>query len=433
MSLKLPDILILSGVQGDTRRYRTFHLYEQLRLAGIDCTLSHLTDPNLLDKASQAALVFLHRVPLDGCVKDLLAILHRHEALVIADVDDLLFDPAAFRWIDSPDFQDPVRVALYQEEMRRHRLSLDTCQAVLASTKFLADRVHLLGKLTWVHRNAFSLEMLELSDAASERRRKDQDRIVIGYASGTPTHDRDFAVIKPAIQHVLRQHPHTELVLVGPLNPGADWGGLANRVRRLPKVPWRKLPEVLAQFDINLAPLVTDNPFAQSKSEIKYMEAALVRVPTIASPMEAFNYAIYSGKNGILASNTSEWIDAFNLLVGQPDARQDMGARAYSDVMVRYHPITRGKELVVTLSEISESLLGEPSRVLHSGRDAISSSSPSLQAPAGLPIDPAIERSPTLLRMALYSLRYRGVGTLLKQGWVYFRRLLAPVFPFKSS
>jgi hypothetical protein len=35
--------------------------------------------------------------------------------------------------------------------------------------------------------------------------------------------------------------------------------------------------------------------------------------------------------------------------------------------------------------------------------------------------------------MALYSLRYRGVGTLLKQGWVYFRRLLAPVFPFKSS
>jgi hypothetical protein len=38
------SILILSGARGDTRRYRTFHLYEQTRLAGLECQLSHVTD-----------------------------------------------------------------------------------------------------------------------------------------------------------------------------------------------------------------------------------------------------------------------------------------------------------------------------------------------------------------------------------------------------
>ena len=41
---------------------------------------------------------------------------------------------------------------------------------------------------------------------------------------------------------------------------------------------WRELPWIIAQTDINLAPLEMDNPFCQAKSEIKFVEAALVGV-----------------------------------------------------------------------------------------------------------------------------------------------------------
>jgi glycosyltransferase involved in cell wall biosynthesis len=45
-----------------------------------------------------------------------------------------------------------------------------------------------------------------------------------------------------------------------------------------------------------------DNPFSQSKSEIKFMEAALLGIPTVASPTQAFQHAIISGENGYLAA-----------------------------------------------------------------------------------------------------------------------------------
>src|SRR5690606_377751 len=123
----------------------------------------------------------------------------------------LIFDTAAFSWIDSPDFQDRVRAGLYLEDMRRSRLPLETCQAVTASTGFLAGQVRLLGKPAWVHRNAFSLEMLALSEAAVHSRPGRSGALTIGYASGTPTHNRDFEAVKPALREILRRYPHTEL------------------------------------------------------------------------------------------------------------------------------------------------------------------------------------------------------------------------------
>ena len=419
------SILILSGVRGDTRRYRTLHLFEQLRLVGIDCALSHLTDPQLPRLLERAKMVIFHRTPLDGYVDKLLERLRRRGALVILDVDDLVFDPAAFQWIDSPDFQDPLRAKLYRAEMERQREMLDSSQAVLASTDFLAERVRNYGKPAWMHRNAFSHEMLELSEAAYSSRRTNRERIVIGYASGTPTHDRDFEIAKPALKHILQRFHHMELWLIGKLDPGSNWGVLADRIKRIPWVPWRKLPELMVQLDINLAPLVIDNPFAQSKSEIKYMEAALLRLPTVASPTGAFQTAIRSGENGFLANTPAEWAEALESLVREQGVRLQVGQRAYEHALAHYHASRRAHELLATLNQIQESLAGSPLE---------SAEASHTQYPVqGFRIDPAIERSPSLWRMALYSLRHRGIRTLGTQVWIYIRRLLAPVWPYRRS
>jgi hypothetical protein len=54
MAHEPPPLLIVSGIQGDPRRYRAFHLYEQARLAGLKCELSYMADPDLKKKVEQS-------------------------------------------------------------------------------------------------------------------------------------------------------------------------------------------------------------------------------------------------------------------------------------------------------------------------------------------------------------------------------------------
>ena len=413
-------VLVLSGVRGDTRRYRTLHLHQQLRLAGVECALSHTTDPRLPSLAEGTAVMVLHRVTYDPFVADLIHFVHSRGGFVLADIDDLIFDPAAFQWIDSPDFQDPLRAALYQEDMRRHRQTMEACDAVLASTPYLAQAARSLGKPCWVHRNAANLELATISEQASRSRRPADGRVVIGYASGTPTHNRDFDLASPALQAMLRVHPELELRIIGYLDLDKTWDTFGGRLQRYRPVQWQALPFWLAQLDVNLAPLALNNPFSQSKSEIKYMEAALVGVPTLASRSEAFSAAIRPGENGLLADGPDEWLAQLERLLA-PDLRHSLGQAACLDAQANYSPQGRAGQAVELLNEISESL----KRPFHWQ----ASFNPQVD-PRRLWWDPELERHPTLTEMALYTLRHRGAGTLAKQAWIYFRRGLARFVPY---
>jgi glycosyltransferase involved in cell wall biosynthesis len=427
-----PKILVLSGVQGDTRRYRTHHLHEQLRMSDADCVLSHITHAHVLAQAAEAQIIILHRIALDEVSRKLVDAARKRGALLLLDVDDLVFDAEAFRWIDSPDFADPTRARLYLENIRRNRALLERCDALLASTNFLAEAARQLGKPAWVHRNGFSLEMLAhssdaRSNARSARPQGSPGELVIGYASGTRTHDQDFALVRPTLQKILSQHPSVQLLLAGRLDPGDGWESFAGQVRTAPCVPWRQLPRVLAGLDINLAPLRSDNPFCQSKSEIKYMEAALVQVPTIASPTDAFQSAIRPGENGALAASPDEWEQSLNEWIDSPGERQRAGANAWQDVMEHFAPWMRAEQIRLTLNEISATL----------GYDYCIPEPPMRLYPEGaenahrLWTSEAEELHPTLVERGLYSLRSRGAGTLAKEIWIYLRRLAEPLFPFK--
>ncbi len=426
MTGEQPSLLIVSGTQGDPRRYRTFHLYEQASLAGIKCQLSHVTDPQIKRKVSAAKIVILHRAPFDSLIAWIVRTVRHNSGNIILDLDDLLIDPEAMRYIDSPDFADPIRRSLYQEDIHRYRETLECCDYVITPVEFLAQQVRLLGKPAVVHRNAFSLEMLSISNQANTSRKAETDKIVIGYASGTPTHDQDFALAKSTLQLILRRYPNVELRLVGPLHTGEDWADLEKQVGRIKRVSWRHLPAILAQFDINLAPLRIDNPFGQSKSEIKYMEASLVRVPTIASRGDAFTHAIQQGDTGLLATGPEEWEGAIELLIDQAISRRTIGERAYQDVLQRYHPVTRAHELVDLLNIVT----GAKLNLQYNGYMEDIVAQESMQT---FWSSAKIEKSPNLLQRGFYTIRYRNISCLLKQMWIFIRRKISPIFPFQTS
>jgi O-antigen biosynthesis protein len=423
-------LVIASGVRGDTCRYRTHHLFEQCLLAGIPATLSHAMDRHFIDKLKNADALVLHRAAWDDNIQRAVDIIHDRGGKVIYDTDDLLFDPNAFQWIDSPDFADPVRASLYQEDMRRHQRTIKICDAVMTSTQYLAEQTRSFGLETYNHRNAFSCGIFDQSSQALQKIRPESGEIIIGYASGTPTHNTDFEVSGLALRKIMDEYKHVTLCLVGPVKLGVVWKEYTARILRLPLVPWRKLPSYLSRFDINLAPLVIDNPFAQSKSEIKWMEAALVKVPTIASGTSAFKMAIHSGETGLLASSNTEWQDALGRLVEDKELRQAIGNAAHEEVLTQYSPLMRAEEFHKTLLRVTN----WDFQPLETNRERIDRSNIKRACSSldGSEIS-RYERIPSLLRMAGYSLRYRGVTTLAKQGWVYFRRLVSPVLPYQKN
>jgi glycosyltransferase involved in cell wall biosynthesis len=313
---------------------------------------------------------------------------------------------------------------LFQEDIRRYRKTLNVCDSTITSCDFLARSVRLLGNRAYVHRNAFSLEMQSLAEQAYRLRFFDPTRIVIGYASGTPTHDRDFTLITPALQVCLSRHPNVELWLVGRLSPGEDWGNLRNQIKQFSFVPWRNLPEIQVKFDINLAPLELNNPFGQSKSENKYMEAALLRVPTIASPSEAYCTAIRHGENGYLASDGLEWEQYIETLMESAEDRMTMGVNAHQDVIQRYHPKVRAEQLVKTLIDIA----GHKYEFHHKRQKV---KTPSAKPPSTFWSSAEQERLPTVFQRGIYTLRYRNPLTLIKQIWVFIRQLVSPIFPYR--
>jgi glycosyltransferase involved in cell wall biosynthesis len=420
------SILILSGARGDTRRYRAFNLYEQTRLLGLNSQLSLVTDSKLAEKVEISGIVIIHRASFNDQIAWLESEIHRKDGRLIQDLDDLIFDPSAFQYINSVDFADPLRASLYQEEMLLNRKTLDVCDFVVTSTEYLAECVRQLGKPVWVHRNAFSYEMLARSENAYASRKLKPDKIAIGYASGTPTHNQDFALIKPVLHTILGRHPNVELWIVGSLDPGNDWSNQDNQIRKFKLVPWRKLPEIQVQFDINLAPLRIDNPFGQSKSEIKYMESALLRIPTVASPSDAFKYAIKNGNNGFLAGDLQEWEHILEELIEQPSLRASIGERAYQDVMLRYHPLVRAGEFVGKLNL----MVGERYKLPNTNLGTNLSKKNMLQS---FWSSAELERSPNLFQRGLYTLRYRSLRTLLQQIWIYIRRMVAPLFPYRTN
>ncbi len=427
-----PRILILSGVQGDTRRYRAFHLWQQLNLAGVECVLSHITSPNLVKQAAGANIVILQRVSLDRYIETLLRLMRQQQTLILYDTDDLLFDLSAFQYIDSPDFADPIRTRLYLEEMRGQKRMLENSDAVLVSSEYLADRVRLLNKPVWIHRNAFSLEMESLSEKAEQGKTPSHGKLVIGYASGTPTHDRDLALISQALQQILRTHQDVELWLVGPIRLIDNWPVHPGQLRQIPLLPWRKLPSLLAQFDINLAPLMLNNPFSLSKSEIKYLEAGLVSVPTLASKTPAYEFAIRCGINGFLATSEEEWLSTLEHLIATSEIRQRAGQLARTQVLEQYNPRLRAQEFITKLNLISSELRGEvvwdPEQLarIDTERTQYQNKTERFWVPERL------ERQPSTIQRAVYQLRYRNLSSLAGYIWIYIRRRLAFIFPFRK-
>lgn len=79
----------------------------------------------------------------------------------------------------------------------------------------------------------------------------------------------------------------------------------------------------MSEIDINIIPF-KDCIFNEIKSEHKWFEAALVKVPSISSNIGAYKQTILHGKTDLLSSNPEDWYNEMKTLILDNFVRQSI-------------------------------------------------------------------------------------------------------------
>ena len=133
--------------------------------------------------------------------------------------------------------------------------------------------------------------------------------VKIGYFAGTKGHDKNFATVENALIRILEKYPNVKLVLAGPLNISEKFSKFQNQIERLPFAPREEHFENISSVDINIIPLEKGNPFCEAKSELKFFEAGILGVPSVAVNNQTYREAIDDGVDGFLAGSEEEWFE----------------------------------------------------------------------------------------------------------------------------
>ena len=326
-------ILLIDGVENiipQCTRYRVLNKAEQLRKHGFAVKVVNLSEFQL-SIAQNASHIIIYRSPISPELLRLCHLAKDYEKPVFFDIDDLVFDTVYTDQLSYTQGLDPVEKGNYDAGVRNYGYMLENCDGAITSTNQLQEELKKYQSKVLLNRNLASDDLIAISSQHIKDYSQPSDIVKIGYFSGSISHNENFELIKPAIKQLLKKYSNVQLHIVGILDIPKDMKPFGNQIVTHDYVDWDKLPALISEVDINLAPLV-DSIFNRAKSEIKWIEAALVKVPTVASKIGAFSDEVVDGETGLLATD-DEWFDKLESLVLSLELRQKLAESAYRAVL----------------------------------------------------------------------------------------------------
>lgn len=326
-------ILLIDGVENiipQCTRYRVLNKAEQLRKHGFAVKVVNLSDFQL-SMAQNASHIIIYRSPISPELLRLCHLAKEYVKPVFFDIDDLVFDTVYTDQLSYTQGLNSVEKGNYDAGVRNYGYMLENCDGAITSTNQLREELYKYQSKVLLNRNLASDDLIAISSQYLKDYSQTSDIVKIGYFSGSISHNENFELIKPAIKQLLKKYSNVQLHIVGILDIPEDMKPFENQIVTHDYVDWDKLPALISEVDINLAPLV-DSIFNRAKSEIKWIEAALVKVPTVASKIGAFSDAVVDGETGLLATD-EQWFDKLETLVLSPELRQKIAEAAYRAVL----------------------------------------------------------------------------------------------------
>jgi len=265
----------------------------------------------------EAHALVICRVRYNAAVARMIARARARGIPVLFDCDDLVFNTERLHLLVDSLNQDQRDDAVWNHwfsTIGRIGATLGLCDGFITTNEYLAQQAkEYLPRLpTAVMPNYLNRQQQELSQSIHHQKRKSgwlrDERIHVGYFSGSPSHARDFAVAAPAIFRLLDSDPRVVLRIVGFGDFDPKLHHYGDRIEYFPLQDFLNLQRLIGEVEINISPL-QDNEFTNCKSELKFFEAAVCGTLTLASTTFSFRNSISHGKTGFLVPSYA-WDEA---------------------------------------------------------------------------------------------------------------------------
>jgi len=258
-------------------RYRCFYPVEAARALG---HRAFVASQRALDTADPAGfdLIVVHRPAFTPALVRFLRAARAAGSRLVADYDDLIFDPAYAT--ASSMFAKSWDLTSVLATFERNTDALRLFQEFTVSTAPLRDHIHALHPGAQVHVLPNAVSPALWSMVAARGYQAQPSRPYIGYFPGTATHDADLRVAAAGVAELCRTR-RIPLRVVGPVQTDdALFRGV--EVERTALQPFSSMFDALSSCRVVIAPL-TPTPFNRAKSHIKLLEAVLSCTACVAS------------------------------------------------------------------------------------------------------------------------------------------------------
>lgn len=340
-------ILIIDGVEQaipQLSRYRVENKIEQLK--SLNFNVIHIDLSKLkVEYGEHASHIIIYRAPENSKLVQLCKLAQDDGKTVLYDIDDLVVDVKYTNQLAYVKKLSRYKKVLYDQGVESYNKMLLHCDGVITSTKGMKAELQQYQDIVLLNRNLAGTELVQRSQAVQSKKR--ENRIAMGYFSGSITHNENFQLIQSDIVKILKEFPQVDLHLVGYLDLPEELQRFDHQVKRHEFVSWEKLPALIAEVDINLAPLV-NTVFNRAKSEIKWIEAGLVKVPTVASNIGAFKEMIQNEESGVLVDD-GDWYEVLVQLIQNSNLRETIAKNAYEFILANCVTNNHDDEMIAFL------------------------------------------------------------------------------------
>jgi len=328
------------------RSYRIDQKIEHLKKAGYQVRVfKHSEDlTGYHERLEETDAVIFYRVAAVPQIIEAIIAANVRGIPTFYEIDDLLFDENLF----PPPFESYAGQISYEQyssmatdvPLLSHAMSL--CRFGLASTTALAQCMepHFANRKVFVHKNAFGSLHAEMSALPPAKKNPtDQPPITIFYGSGTKAHKEDFHQIAEPVFVKLHQKygAKIQFLILGHITMTPELESLGDQLELMEPIwdtedYWNLFRETA---DINLA-VLSKSLVTDTKSEIKWLEAAMFGIPSVVSKTATYAEVITDGETGLLCDDQDDFYQAIDRLIEDKDLRIRIGEAARETVLKDY-------------------------------------------------------------------------------------------------